>query len=133
MKVKDFIMELQKLPQNLEIVFYNGFVDDIQPISKNFITQELKKHTLKYYEDVLMYEFYRKNKIDFNQQLTETQITEINEKAKEQYKRNKYEYIDYNNEIDYTCWYEKKTKKRVLLQTKTTGKVYYDRLGKIEY
>lgn len=54
-------------------------------------------------------------------------------KAKEQYKRNKYESIDYNNEIDTADWYEKKTKKRVLLQTKRTGKVYYDRLGKIEY
>lgn len=130
MKVKDFITELQKLPQNLEIVFYNGFVDDVQPISKNFIIQELKKYNLKYYQDVLTYEYYRKNKIDLNQQLSQTQIAEINKKAKERYsKNNKYEPRD----SYFSNWYQKKTKKRILLQANRAGKVYSDRLGKIEY
>lgn len=137
MKVKDFILELQKLPQNLEIVFYNGFVDDVQPISKNFIVQELKKYNLKYYQDVLTYEYYRKNKIDLNQELSQTQITEINKKAKEIYsKNNKYEPRDSDMncvDIDFSNWYQKKTKKRILLQANRAGKVYSDRLGKIEY
>lgn len=132
MKVKDFITELQKLPQNLEIVFYNGLVEDVQPISNTFIIEELKKHSLKYYEDGFLLDWYNKNKKDYSLTPSPDELNTIKQKALKKYKSSNEYVIPYDN-FDTKDWFNKRTKKRVLLQAGIAGKTYTDRLGKITY
>ena len=66
MKVKDLIKQLEKFPENMEVVFYNGFVDDVQPISKELVVEELKKHSLKYHENGFLSDWYNKHSKDYS-------------------------------------------------------------------
>lgn len=135
MKVKHLIKHLQKFPENMEVVFYNGLVDDVQPLSKNFILQELKKYSLEYYKNGFLADWYNKNSKDFSKHPSEEEHQEINKNALERYKQSN-EYVEFHDtfyDIDTTSWYDKRIKKRLLLQAGRANKTYSDRLGKIEY
>ena len=136
MKVKDLIKHLEKFPENMEVVFYNGFVDDVQPISNTFIQENLKKHSLLYYKNGFMYDFYNKHDRNYNIEPSDEEMRNIEKRADEMYKSPNNEYVKYYNnidELDTKDWFDKKIKKRLLLQAKITNKTYFDRCGSISY
>lgn len=135
MKVKDLIKHLEKFPENMEVVFYNGFVDDTQPISKEFEVQELKKHSLKYYENGFLMNWYNKHSKDYSEHPSNDEMKIIKQKALEYYKSSN-EYVEsYNNidDLDTRDWFDKRIKKRLLLQARKANKTYFDRSGTISY
>ena len=135
MKVKDLIKHLERFPENMEVVFYNGFVSDVQPISKDFVVEELKKHSLKYHERGFLMDWYNRHGRDYSNHPSEEEMQTIKQKALERYKSNK-EYVEfYDNfgDLDTRDWFDKKIKKRLLLQAGRANKIAYDRMGKISY
>ena len=135
MKVKDLIKHLEKFPENMEVVFYNGFVDDVQPISKELVVEELKKHSLKYHENGFLMDWYNKHSNDYSKNPSENEMNSIKQKALERYKSTK-EYVEFHDnfeDLDTRGWFDKKIKKRLLLQAGRANKTYFDRSGTISY
>ena len=135
MKVKDLIKQLEKFPENMEVVFYNGFVDDVQPISKELVVEELKKHSLKYHENGFLSDWYNKHSKDYSKTPSENEMNSIKQKALERYESTK-EYVEFHDnfkDLDTRGWFDKKIKKRLLLQAGRANKTYFDRSGTISY
>ena len=135
MKVKDLIKHLERFPENMEVVFYNGFVSDVQPISKDFVVEELKKHSLKYHERGFLMDWYNQHNRDYSKHPSEEEMQTIKQKALERYKSNK-EYVEfYDNfgDLDTRDWFDKRIKKRLLLQAGRANKITCDRIGKSSY
>lgn len=135
MQVKTLIKHLQQFPANMEVVFYNGLVDDVQPISTVFIVESLKKHSLKYHENGFLMDWYNTHSKDYTKHPSLEDLSAIKQKALNRYKTdNPYvEFFDNIGTLATKDWFDSKVKKRLLLQARKAGKTYSDRLGKIEY
>lgn len=135
MQVKTLIKHLQQFPANMEVVFYNGLVDDVQPISTVFTVESLKKHSLKYYENGFLMDWYYTHSKDYTKHPSPEVLSAIKQKALNLYKTaNPYvEFFGSIDTLDTKDWFDPKVKKRLVLQARKAGKTYSDRLGKIEY
>ena len=66
---------------------------------------------------------------------SENEMNSIKQKALERYKSTK-EYVEFHDhfkDLDTRGWFDKKIKKRLLLQAGRANKTYFDRSGTISY
>lgn len=129
MKVKDLIQQLQQLPQNQEIMIWNGYVGDVMPINPLVVRTELVKLEFEEYVQRCFIEEVIHYGRDKNVVFTEEEISELRQSYKEHYS---FEMNQYVTEEDiksgrYRC------KKICVLQPKPTGKKMFDRLGEVSY
>lgn len=114
MKVKDLIKQLSEFPENTEIKFYNGFVDDFQEIDiqENLLIKEKPKAWLPIVNAQ-------------NRELGRPEVTKLNRKT---------EWELWNEFVSPEHLKEFYSQKKVLLLSgKLRGKVCHDRIGSIEY
>lgn len=125
MKKNKLIEILQNIKGNPEIVIWNGFVSDYQPISNKIHETYLYKETMQYQLDMINNERLRDN-------LEPITINDFKDESD-------YELIDILPEISYFSSKNKKIKdyykkkKVIILETKNRNKTMYDRTGKINY
>ena len=123
---KDKLIELlQSIKGNPEIVIWNGFVGDYQPINNKITETFLYKETKHYQLEMINNERLKDN-------LEPITINDVKDESD-------YELRNIFQEINYLRSRNKKikdcyNKKRVaILETKTRNKTMYDRTGKIKY
>ena len=138
MKINQLIKYLSKFPADMEVVFYNGLVRDVQPISRTLVIEETVRYSKEYFELGYKMDWYNAHGgiAAVNKEIPPTELAEINRKAERDYlaKTNEYQAISpHYEEESMSHWYDKEKKQRLLVQAKRAGKTYVDRLGKIEY
>lgn len=129
MKVKDLIYYLQQLPQNQEIMIWNGYVGDVMPINSSVVRTELVKLDFdEYLQRCFAEEVVREGR-DKNINFSEEEISELRRSYKEHYS---FELNQYVTDEDIKSG-RYKCKKICVLQPKLTGKKMFDRLGEVSY
>lgn len=126
MRKNELIALLESVKGNPEIMVWNGFVKDFQPLAKTLNSAQLQKLTLKGYKERVNWQMQKEgnNPID-------------DDKVNELYKANKigeWEYFAYYppSEDDFRDG-SYKSKIVYVLEPKLAGKKYMDRLGSINY
>lgn|SRR5574343_207230 len=132
MKKNDLIKLLENIKGNPDVVLWNPYVEDYNPIF-GVQTDTLYKESVSFIEDWLKAEIYQKEK---RWELTEEELKSIELKAKQIHKNKKYDQPNpYVLDAEKDRWYQKRTKKIIVISPKKTGKVSYGRSSKqdIEY
>lgn len=126
MRKNDLITLLESVKGNPEIMVWNGFVEDFQPLSKTLNTIQLHKLTLQGYKERVNWQMQKEG----NQALKDDKISDLYK----QHKIGEWEYFAYYppSEEDIKDGFYK-TKTVYTLEPKLTGKTYTDRLGSIDY
>jgi hypothetical protein len=123
MRKNELIELLQSVEGNPEVMVWNGFVEDFQPLAKTLNTAQLQKLTLQGYKERVNWQMRKEG----NQPLSDDKISELYK----QHRIGKWEFFAY-----YPPSYEDghyKSKTVYVLEPKLTGKKYTDRLGSIDY
>lgn len=132
MKKNELIKLLQDTPGNPHIMFWNGFVEDVQDVSNKIEQAELVKETVDFLYNCLVHE--RMKDLNSWDPLPEDVLQQIKIQAVKCHKEQQYELPNSCvKESEFERWYGKRTKKILILSAKRAGKTTYDRLGKIEY
>lgn len=124
MRKNDLIQLLQGMPGNPEVVLWNGFVEDVQPIHKHVVPVKLHK---------LSFEGY-KERINIDRQVREAGEPLDDATLCGMYKQHgvgDWELLRYYPPSVGDKWY--KTKTVLVLEPKLTGKSTFDRNGRIDY
>jgi hypothetical protein len=131
MKKNDLIKLLQGVEGNPDVVIWNGLVEDIMPISKEYEIVELVKENKDHYYQMLFMERARSlNTMELPQHV----IDDVKKRAEKMYKCGTYDFPNpFLAEEKYDEWYCKRRKKAIILQPSLTGKKYWDRTGVIKY
>ena len=126
MRKNELIELLQSVKGNPEIMVWNGFVEDFQPLAKTLNTAQLQKLTLQGYKERVNWQMQKEG----NQPFADDKVNEL-------YKANRigeWEYFAYYPPSDEDIkdgFYRSKTV--YVLEPKLTGKKSTDRLGSIDY
>ena len=132
MKKNELIKLLQETPGNPHIMVWNGFVEDVQYVSKQIEQAVLVKETVDHLYECLVYEHMRDS--GSWEPLSEDVLQQIRLDAIQYNKERQYELPNsFVDEEQYERWYGKNKKKILILTPMTSGKTSYDRLGVIEY
>ena len=129
---KDKLIELlNRLSGNPDIYLWNGFTEDWMDIDKNFIQEVFVKEREDFISKTLMHEkMQRKGSFD----LTEEEKQVCRDTAKLVFKGKKYDYPNpFLLEEEYLEWYGTKRKNVVIINAKTKGARYSDRVGSMNY
>ncbi|QDP50250.1 MAG: hypothetical protein Tp178MES00d2C33159851_40 [Prokaryotic dsDNA virus sp.] len=123
MRKNDLITLLESVKGNPEIMVWNGFVEDFQPLAKTLNTAKLQKLTLQGYKERVNWQM----QMDGKQPFSDDKISELYK----QHKIGEWGYSAYYPPGDDDEHYKVKTV--YILEPKLAGKTYSDRLGSIEY
>lgn len=123
MRKNDLITLLESVKGNPEIMVWNGFVEDFQPLAKTLNIAKLQKLTFQGYKERVNWQMKKEG----NQPLSDDKINEM-------YKANRigeWEYFAYYPPSEDDGHYKSKTV--YIIEPKLAGKKYTDRLGSIDY
>ncbi len=128
---------LEKVPDDSEILFYNGLVQDYQPIdNEGVIERDTYRHSKIYWENGRKMDWYHKNDTSFNKKIPDDKLLIIKKQAEEDYQENYNEFEEANSfleEKNYDKWYDPEVKKLFAIQAGAANKTCHDRLGSIDY
>jgi hypothetical protein len=131
-KKDKLIALLQEIDGNPDIYLWNGFVDDWVDIEPSFVKTEFVKHSKSHVAGLIRLQ-YMQQVGSFD--LTEKQEAEVSAIVKNSYNKH-YKTFDlpnrYVSDEQFKQWYDKK-KVVYLMNTKTKGVTYSDRIGDMKY
>ena len=132
MKKDKLIALLQEIDGNPDIYLWNGFVDDWVDIEPSLVKTEFVKHSKSHVAGLIRLQ-YMQQVGTF--ELTEQQEAEVSDIVENSYNKH-YKAWDlpnrYVNDEQFKQWYDKK-KVVYLMNTKTKGVTYSDRIGDMRY
>ncbi len=132
MKKDKLIALLQQIDGNPDIYLWNGFVDDWVDIEPNLVKTEFVKHSKSHVAGLIRFQ-YMQQVGTF--ELTEQQEVEVSVIVENSYNKH-YKAWDLPNRFvsdeQFKQWYDKK-KVVYLMNTKTKGVTYSDRIGDMRY
>jgi hypothetical protein len=131
-KKDKLIALLQQIDGNPDIYLWNGFVDDWVDIEPNLVKTEFVKHSKSHVAGLIRFQ-YMQQVGTF--ELTEQQEVEVSVIVENSYNKH-YKAWDLPNRFvsdeQFKQWYDKK-KVVYLMNTKTKGVTYSDRIGDMRY
>lgn len=133
MRKNDLIKLLESVKGNPEVMLWNGFVEDVVPLSKDYTEETLYKHSKEFLMSALEGEYRRDHDINYSIPLSEEAIKTIKEKTENAYRNTEYTLPNpFLGFEEYKNWYGRK-KSILILQPKLVGKTCFDRIGEINY
>jgi hypothetical protein len=131
-KKDKLIALLQQIDGNPDIYLWNGFVDDWVDIEPSLVKTEFVKHSKSHVAGLIRFQ-YMQQVGTF--ELTEQQEVEVSKIVENSYNKH-YKAWDlpnrYVSDEQFKQWYDKK-KVVYLINTKTKGVTYSDRIGDMSY
>ncbi len=132
MKKDKLIALLQEIDGNPDIYLWNGFVDDWVDIESSLVKTEFVKHSKSHVAGLIRFQ-YMQQVGTF--ELTEQQEVKVSAIVENSYNKH-YKAWDlpnrFVNDEQFKQWYDKK-KVVYLMNTKTKGVTYSDRIGDMSY
>ena len=125
MKKNKLIELLNSIEGNPDIYIWNGFVEDYQDIDPKFSNTKLVKENKEFLKRAISFEYSeRGEKVPEN----------INEKVNQVYKNYDWKLLsEFESNEDIKLTYGNNVKNVVVLDLKSKGKTYCDRIGAIKY
>ena len=118
MRKNDLIKRLNNIPGNPEIVLWNGFVEDYQPISREIVEIKVAKHSKDYLAACLELEG----------------VEPAPERGEADFKNQEWELINEFADVEQRQrWYGNNIKSLFVLSGKSRNKRTFDRLGEVCY
>ena len=132
MKKNALIKLLNDIEGNPDIKLWNGLVGDYTDIDKELVPLELVKETPEFLLSCLEGEYIRDNKVF---KITDEKREELKIQADDIIKNHRDWELpnQFVEEENFERWYGTKRTKIVIINAKTKGKTYQDRLGSITY
>lgn len=124
MKKNDLIKLLEEIKGNPEVVLWNPYVEDYNPVLK-VATDVLYKESLEHIFNMLRAQSH----LDYSEQgHTEDDLNALYEEAKRIHSKRTYDFPNpFVTEEELHQWYQKKTKKVIIIEPRKVGKTSYGR------